>query len=246
MIQSIVMRGMHHIGTDQKGKFNIGDIKTSIKEVPFVRYRFEHYTAQEIAYIKRMMGQFDSSTHLVEVSLSDQTHAELSAIADQIEDIAVFIYVPIINEEVESEKLSIVNQVNLESIKNDMYDRIMLKDLSSTLYVVSANMLKSQISAITGFESADIGICSSPLSFGPECCLTAVRARELATLYSKKDDGALPSSNHECMGRCGCIRYSEINSDIMAPPSKQKAVKTPKIKAPAAPKKKVIKGIRRL
>ena len=41
MITSIVLTGEYSIGIDKNDRFQVGDKKISLKEVPFVRYRFD-------------------------------------------------------------------------------------------------------------------------------------------------------------------------------------------------------------
>lgn len=216
MISNLVLTGRYKIGLDKNDKFIMDDSKLSTKDVPFIRYRFSEYTQDDVEYIKSMKKTFKHSTHLLEFILSDKTKTELNFMLGSIEDIATYIYVPITDEEV-LRGLSELQLGLLSNIKNEVYDRIMIKDNSKTLHLVSANKIKKQISEATGFKETDIGICSSPLSFSGEACLTAIRARELTALYSSSEECAIPSANHECMNTCGCIRHKVVTSDIIVP-----------------------------
>lgn len=237
MVTSIVFTGKHNVGVENE-KFMLGGDKNSIKDVPFVRYRFDNYTQEEIEYIKRQQLKFKYSTHLAELQLSSLTAEQIGLITSQIENIAIFIYVPITDTEV-SVGLSAEIIENLKSIASSMYDRIMLKDKSTSLYLVSANNLKAQIASVIGIKAEEIGICGSPLSFGTEPCLTAIKARELISLYSLNDGCAIPSANHQCMNTCGCIRYVVISSDVPAPVSKKKTSTSSGSKANKSSKTKV-------
>lgn len=238
MVTSIVFTGKHNVGVDSNEKFMLNGDKNSIKDVPFVRYRFDNYTQEEVDYIKKQQEKFKYSTHLAEVTLSELTAQQIDLITSQIESIAIFIYVPITDKEAE-QGLSEGIVKNLQSISTCMYDRVMIKDNSSSLYLVTANELKAEISKVLGIKAEDIGICGSPLSFGTEPCLTAIRARELISLYSLNDGCAIPSANHQCMNTCGCIRYVVISADVPAPVSKKKTSAPSKSKSGKSSKAKV-------
>lgn len=216
MVSNLVLTGMYNIGvTDEKYLLN-GE-KTSIKDVPFVRYRLNEYNEEVIKYIKDMQSKFKHSVHLVEVELGENTADTMEFIKSNLDNVAIYIYVKVYDNHVEN-GLSEDILGNLSGIAGtNMYDRIMIKDCSNSLYLVAANNMKAKIRSIVGGKEADIGICSSPLSFCGEACLSSVQARNLIAIYSTSDECKIPSANHECMNTCGCIRHSVINSDIPAP-----------------------------
>lgn len=216
MVSSLVLTDRFRIGIDKNEKYMLNGEKTSIKEIPFIRYRFDSYTPEDIQYILDMKARFKYSTHLAEFILNDATMEELNMVLDGVGDIATFIYVPITDDEVEN-GLSDKAKKQLIDIKNEAYDRLMIKDNSNTLHLVAANNIKRQIFDITGLTEKEVGICDSPLSFSGEACLTAIKARELIALYSSSEDCVIPSANHECMNTCGCIRYKLVTEDIPAP-----------------------------
>lgn len=226
MISSLVLTGMFDIGIDKNEKYSLNGERTAIKDVPFIRYRFSEYGEEQIAYIKKMQGKFHYSTHMAEVMLSEKAQEQLKVLADTFDNIAVYLYVPITDEMVTA-GIDENTEELLETIKNEAYDRIMIRDNTETLHLVSANMLKRQVAEVTAYAQADIGICNSPLSYGNEACLSALTARNLTAMYSASEECAIPSSNHECMNTCGCIRYVLVESDIPTPigkgPSEKKS-----------------------
>ena len=222
MVTSIVLQDRHKIGIDSNGRFLIGESKIKVEEVPFVRYRFDDFKESDKEYISKMMETFKYSAHLAEVTIKDGFEEQVAFLNDNLESLIVFLYLPINDQHVESCELTEHDVELLNKIDSSMiYERIMLKDCSETLYLVSANKLKQKITEITGFNMKHIGICSSPLSFGENACLTAVRARELASMYVENEKCAIPSANHECMNCCGCIRYLVVDRDLAAPVSKK-------------------------
>lgn len=226
MIISLVLKDRYSIKTDNTGKFLLGNKKVSVKEVPFIRYRFDDFKESDIEYIKNMMAKFKYSTHLAEVVVKDGFDKQLLMLNYNFENLAVFLYLPVYDSHVESCVLSEHDIELLEKLDGLMvYDRIILKDCSNSLHLVSANKLKHEISEVTGFNELEMGICNSPLSFGNDACLTALRARALASVYAQNDDCALPSANHECMNCCGCIKYYTVESDLAAPVSKKSVSK---------------------
>lgn len=245
MITSIMLKDTFNIGMDSYKRFMINDVKVSIKEVPFVRYRFDNYNDEKIAYIKEMKGIFTHSAHLAEINLDSDYIKNLDAI-NTISNMAKFIYISVNNDEVlngfDENKMQLINRLNKSQI-----DRVMLKDNSTNLDTVAATRIKNQVASIVGINADDIGICSSPLSFdGTSACLTAVKARELAAKYTDGVDVALPSANHECMNCCGCIRYYLVEKDLPAPPQsnrggKANTTKKESSKEPKQSKEKKVK-----
>lgn len=220
MITSIVLTGTHKIGIDSYGKFMVGDVKVSTKEVPFVRYRFDNFADKELDYIKEMKKTFNFSAHMAEVTIGEDTVETLNKIGN-IGNIVRFVYIPVDDTDVldgfSEEKMEL-----FKSILGINIDRLMLKDKSTNLDTVASLRLKKQLNTLLNIPVGEIGVCSSPLSFdGKNACLTAVKARELSAEYAESDEVALPSSNHECMNCCGCIRYHLFNCDVEAPIAKK-------------------------
>lgn len=219
MNTSIVLTGMHSIGVDSTGRFMVKDTKVSIKDVPFVRYRFTEYSDDELIYIEVMKKKFNYSSHMIEITLTADTKKIMDKVK-RIENLIKFVYIPIDDSDVmngiSEEKIRL-----LQEIDGEFFDRLMIKDNSNTLDAIGSIRLKKQLSELVEMEYTDIGVCSSPLSFdGKNACLTAVKARELSAEYAESDEVALPSANHECMNTCGCIRYHVFETSVIAPVNK--------------------------
>lgn len=225
MVSSLVLTDRFSIGVDKNEKYMLNGEKTSIKDIPFIRYRFDSYTPEDTQYINDMKVKFKYSTHLAEFTLGANTKDEIELVLGEVDYIATFIYVPITDEEVEK-GLSEETKEQLLAIKNTDYDRVMLKDNSRTLHLVSANNIKKEMANTLKIAEKEIGICSSPLSFDGGACLTAIKARELIAEYSQSEECVIPSANHECMNTCGCIRYKLVTEDIPAPVSTSGSKKT--------------------
>lgn len=226
MISSIVLTGKHNIGINQNGKIKVNDQLLDVNsDIPFVRYRFESYGNEEYEYIKSMMQKFKISTHLVEINLSENSRNTVDYFVNNIGNIAKYIYITVNDNDVIN-GLSEETLKLIETLKGSQVDRYMLKDKSTMLDTVAAKHIIKQCCAILGVKDNTFGVCSSPLSFGDWSCLTAVKARELMSIYSTTADVALPSANHQCMNCCGCIRHMIIESDLEAPlDTKQKNTK---------------------
>lgn len=227
MICSIVFTDCYSVVANKANKIKVGDVTLSIDtDIPFVRYRFSEYNDSHINFIKERMTQFNRSTHLIEMNIANSNICDTLQKAIEIANIAKYVYIDIREEDVKA--CGIVSddvKRNLEAISPYIgyVDRIMLKDKSDNLDTCTANKIFEQIKGIikaTGVKvpsSNMFGICSSPLSFGENACLTAVKAREIMSKYSEISDVALPSANHQCMNCCGCIRYAVIDKDCEAP-----------------------------
>lgn len=246
MITSIVLKGRYNISVNSNKKIKLGDNIVAIdKDIPFVRYRFESYTEDDFKYINDTMAKMSYSTHLIEVKLDINAAATLGFVTANISNIAKYLYIDITDEDVARGSVS-QDILNLfATVQGYKLDRIMLKDKSTTLDTVAAKKIIEVLSKQSGIAKDNFGVCSSPLSFGDWCCLTAVKARELMSVYSVIADVALPTANHQCMNCCGCIRYFVIEEDTpeVADSKDKRAAKTPKEgeekTEKAAPKKKV-------
>lgn len=214
MVTSIVLTGRHTLNVNSFNKLKAGDNIISIeKDIPFVRYRFEVYTDADFQYIISTMDKLKYSTHLIEINLNTNTVTNLEWLKNNIANIARFIYIDVTDEDVARGGLTTDTLNLLMGIVQYNVDRVMLKDKSTKLDIVTAKKIIDALSKQTGIKRDNFGVCSSPLSFGDMCCLTAVRAREIMAVYSLIADVALPTANHQCMNRCGCIRYIVIDSD---------------------------------
>lgn len=220
MLHSLVLEKPYNIGVNS-GRFMLNGEKTSIKEVSFVRYRFEEYTEDIAKYITEMQKKFEYSTHMVEVMLSERAEEYIRIIKSNFDNVPIYLYVPLTDKEIEDDNLD----VSTEDILYDLVDngvmeeieRVMIKDRTTSLYLVTANKFKEVLSEITGKEVYNIGICGSPLSFGEDACLSALIARDLIAYYGDPEKCKIPSANHQCMNSCGCIHYDPILSDVAAP-----------------------------
>lgn len=218
MITSLVLRGKYNIGSNSNNKIKVNDNILSIdKDIPFVRYRFDHYDAEAVEYIKQAKTKFNKSTHLVELNLSSDVAEQYQLVAYNIEKIAKYVYIDITEEDALRQSLSDDKLALVNALQGLQFDRYMLRDKSTSLDTICAKKIIKDLSQRLHVQEVNFGVCSSPLSFGDWACLTAVKARELMTQYSEIADVPLPSANHQCMNCCGCIRYIEINSDTVAP-----------------------------
>ena len=239
MVHSIKFKGTYEVELGVRNKLRLGNESISLKDVAIVRYRLDSYKDKEISFIRETMNKFNLSTHLAELILNDNTAEELKRLQDTFDNLACFIYVPIEDTDIQGGSLSEQKALNLISIEDMYFDRIILLDKSTTLHTESANRLKAEISSLTGCTESDIGICGSPLSAEDNCCLTALRARELMSNYGAVEGITIPSSNLQGTGCCGCIGHLDITESIYSNKGALKRTTTPKNK-----RNKKAKGIR--
>lgn len=258
MVVSIVLTGRYNIGVNGNNKIKVNDKLIEMKDIPFIRYRFNEYTEEDIEFIKKNKEKFNGPIHLIEISLNDKTRNVLDMV-NSMEDVPKFIYVPINDEDIAMGIKDNTLEL-LKGISDYFFDRVMIKDNTSMLYPLAADKIKFKIEeALNGaIPARDIGICGSPLSFRNnttegQACLTAVWARKIMAEYSSTPDIVVPSASHECMTCCGCIQYFVVDHDLPAPlSSKEKAAskdnketkdKEPKDKKPAIKNSKKHTGI---
>jgi hypothetical protein len=214
MISSIVLTDCHNVQINNSNKIKVDEQILSVeKDIPFVRYRFKSYGDKEISYIKDMKSKFTHSAHLAEVYINGNTVETFRILTEEVGNIARYLYIDITDSDVRAKNLS--NEVKdiIKQVKGYKPDRIMLRDKSTTLDMISFKSLAKMIRQEIDYPESNIGLCSSPLSFSELACLTAVKARELMSVYCDTTDVALPSANHQCMNCCGCIRYLLVDKD---------------------------------
>lgn len=256
MVSSLVLTGTYTIGMSGSGKIKVEDNILAIKNIPFIRYRFGNYGDTELEYIKNMKEKFKGPVHLAEVTIGPRAAEELKHLSE-INSLARFLYIPVNNSDgdIPQEVYDLLGEiVEVEKgVNQPLYDRIMIKDTNSYLYPLLASQVKMKISKATGFNQFDIGVCGSTFSFKGgtsdvgDCCLTAVKARELLAKYSESDEIMVPTASHESMSCCGCIRYMVVSSDLESPGSTGSRgagnrVKKEKTDMPSEPKAPKIKG----
>ncbi len=239
MVNSIKFKGTYEVELDVRNRLRLNNESISLKDISIVRYKLDTYGEKEISFIKETMNKFKRSTHLAEVMLNDGIAEELKRLQDTFDNLALFIYVPIEDTDIGRGCLSEQKALNLISIEDMYFDRIILLDKSTTLHTESANGLKAEVSSLTGCTESDIGICGSPLSVEDNCCLTALRARELMSNYGAVEGVTIPSSNSQNTGCCGCIGHLDITENIHLNNRALKRTTTPKNK-----RNKKAKGIR--
>lgn len=230
MISSLVITDKWNIPV-VNNKIKLPNGLLSLKDIPFIRYRFERYGLEEQEYINQNFRRFEISTHLAEVKLYDGWDVDVEALTDKFDNLVVFVYVDIDNEDVINNTVKDKYLSELAKIKeNSMFiEKIILHDISTSLHVVASNKIKRVIVEATGIDEAQIGICNSPLSYTDgNACLTAMCAREISAKYNEHTDCPLPSANHEMKNGngCGCIKYEVVDSDLETPT--QKNTKKPK------------------
>lgn len=215
MISGLKLMDKYKIGIDKNNKIHLDDMDLSIKDIPFVRYHFDKYEKDELDYISINQQRFIYSVHLAEIDLSENSKEYIVNIS-KLDNVAMFLYVNIEDKDVFN-GLDNGQLMLLESLRGVYIDRIMIRDNSTTLNLISINNIKKQIANTLRIDNIhDIGVCGSPFSFQDEACLTAIWARKLAASYCKNYKNApLPSANHESC--CGCVRYRVIDSDIQEP-----------------------------
>ena len=237
MVTSLKFESMLNVSINKYGKFLLNENVTSVKEVPFIRYEFDRYTDVEIDYINKMLGKFSLSGHMAEVELNENSVESIINLREKVGNIAIYLYLDVYDEDVRELNLVTLNTEHLKNVLPyiKMIDRVMLRDNSTTLHNFSYVSMKNNLKIILKIKDDKIGICNSPLSIGKECCLSAVKARELAAKYALSSDCTLPSAFHEGTDCCGCIRYVKVETDITC----QETVKVKK-----EPKEKKIKEVR--
>lgn len=253
MVTSIVLTGMYDIGVSSTGKIKTPDGNVvELKDIPFVRYRFQHYGEEELKFIMNNKKKFPC-VHVVEITLDSDTADTLNKIEELETNLGVMVYVDVTDTEVANKGFSEETEELLEDISECKFDRLNIRDKSTSLFSVDLMKLKKELRSLTGIKEDEIGVCGGPMCFiNGNACLTAVKAREMLAKYSEHDDSVVPSANHEgkmdnadniesCVNRCGCIRYHIFNHDMEAPATKSQGTKKVNVKTSTGNKEVEVK-----
>ncbi len=216
MIASLMVTGEYEMSTNKDGKIHLENNKISIKDIPFVRYRLKD-SSNIIQYIQKYKQMFKYSCHVMELdALCPHTISILNELEqNELDDIIVFIYFEVYNEDLKDIGIGAEKMESLRKIAEKHFERLILVDKTTEMHMVQYNNLVSQVMGELGLEESSIAVCGSPLSIGDNCCLTAIKARELMALYGETDECPLPSAKHESMNHCGCIRHITIDRDMV-------------------------------
>ena len=253
MIVSLVFKDMHSVEINEHGNFKLKTVtedsdgnktvkyeKQNIKDIPFIRYRFERYGDAEIEYIKKMQNIFKHSAHLAEVTASEvssDTLDTLKRLEIGVERLCKFLYINMDDKLLSDFTDAGILPGNIEdalyNLNGITIDRVCIKDKTSAAGLSQVDSLRKRIANIVYTDSSRydrVAVCESPLTFYIDkngACLTANIARELMAIYCRDDlTQPTPSANHQCMNCCGCIRYIIVDEDLKCEAKKTKAAKS--------------------
>ena len=126
MVTSIVLTNKSNIGISSSNKIKVEDHLISLKDIPFIRYRFEEYGESELEFIKKNKERFKGPVHLAEINLCENIETILNNM-DDIEGLAKFVYIPIddfdIANGIKDETVELINKIG-----SAYYDRLIIKD----------------------------------------------------------------------------------------------------------------------
>lgn len=230
MTANLIITGRYRID-EVSDCVKIKGTKIKISDIATIRYRFSNYTKEDVDYIKQSLKQFKHSTHIVEMNVDNNIVSNVEALSTIYDKVAKFGYIDINDNDVENNSvdgLYINRLAQLRETYGFKFDRLMLRDNSSTLFTVSLNKMKVMLARTFGYNMQDIGVCNSPLShFDNNACLTALTARKLAVYYND-DPIAVPSNKAET--GCGCLKALIVTDNCYyQKPVAKKTVKQTKV-----------------
>ena len=138
MITNIKLFGMYNIGVNDSNNIDVRGTAVSIKDIPFVRYKFDNYGVDEINYIKKSMEKFATSTHMLEFTLNDTIETSLESAQEILSKVAKYIYIEITQEDVNANTMNQFVLTRLAEIcRLCAFDRIMMVDKTDNLDMVT-------------------------------------------------------------------------------------------------------------
>ena len=194
--------------------------KLALKDIPYIRYRFENYGDEEIAYIKECMEKFKYSVHIADLAVKDGCATTFDALEETFnsEDVNLFVFAIL--------KLS-PGMVNGE-ISEDLRENLeQLSEREVTKYILKDDMFNSVVCRIDEYDAVrrllvkitkqkldKFSLCGSPFEPG-NGCLNASTVRELQTYKAADIELPLVPEGHENCGSCGCTRYEVVSCDLI-------------------------------
>ena len=226
MIISLVLNGMYNIGLDGNNRVEIDDKKVSIKDIPYVRYKFDQYEDTEVDYIEASMKKFPYSVHVADIKLGADTTAVCEKLDTKFNvngegdvNLVMFVDIDVDADTVERCQLSSNIAEMLENVDQSYIDRFVVRDCDQAIVDKSrADKIIKYLHTSFDIDVSNIALCGSILSGDKGYCVGCLPAsvvRDLQTL--KSDDIELPlvpEGHQNCGGCCGCTRYKVVDSDI--------------------------------
>lgn len=218
MVTSLRFLNRVKVNIGQSEKFRLQGNKNalSVKEIPAVRYNFEHYEDSDAQYIKNNMDIFKYSVHVVEVNAADATRV-YNIVKSAVDNIAFIAHLDLTNAHAMSRAFSGAEMEILNELRTLPVNRIVLVDKSDSMDYMGLSALISIVAKATGRNKKEIGVCCSPFTTSENSCMSAALVREWYAKYNKAREGALPSGNHNGGdNNCGCMRYLLVTEDTQA------------------------------
>lgn len=220
MITSLKFTKAVEVNIGNTGKFKVAENENvlALKDIPAVRYKFDRYEDEDIAFIKQMHEKFKHSVHVVEFELMDHDVPLLyNKLHEAVENIAVIVHVSLNDSHAETREFTEVEQEKLQELRTVPINRLMLHDRSMNLDYQALARLQDLALKLSKMNIKLIGCCGSPYTDSSNSCLNAALCREWSAKYNKEGEGALPSANHNSTdSNCGCLRYITIKDNIQA------------------------------
>lgn len=212
MITGIVFDKIVKVQLSAGDKFKVGKEKVGTNEVPYVRYKFDGYTEDEINFIKAMKKIFVHAVHIVDVNLQDSGVADyVEFVRANVENVCLF----------GCYTLDDSSKDDLESVLQDFRDctvlsvleKVVLKDETTYMMLPHFDNIKKQLFRTTGIDN--VSICSSPATTDENCCISAEYSRHLASRYGDEETVNVVATYQTKGLGCHCVRYVVINEDIV-------------------------------
>lgn len=194
-----------------------------VDTVPAVVYSFHDYFIEQAEFIGKMLDIFDRSLHVAEIRYTGNYSQEIGLL-NSFKHVAVFLRIPITDEDVQSgglteDKVKALEHIGVDQKLSDGLARVLLEDRTTTLHTESAISLRRTISSLLGVSESIISLCCSPvvLSESEQGCLNALVARKLGAIYGKNESlviatKAIEEVNENC---CKCLRKITISETLV-------------------------------
>ena len=232
MKTGLLFTEVHEISLDRYGRLILdGDYeenKVKENEILYIRYRFEDYTAEELRFIKRMLGECAHTIHICDIDLN---HERFIEIYDTIKEyfgnkVAIFGRIILTDEDLITDSENQLRLERLEGYNTNIIaklDKVSLVDKTTQLNLQHIKAIEMKLFKSYGLKG--VGICNSPFTNNTNCCLNALYVRELGALYGDEETAVAVAGHEGLNGHgCGCVRCVHIDYDIVGKEEKKAVV----------------------
>ena len=224
---------MYDVGVDSFARTEINDKKLSIKDIPYLRYKFINgaINEEQIEYIRKSQEKFPHSVHIIDVKLDEYAKGTIDTITEKFGTykngkVAILLDIPvkagdIASEMLNDEKKSLIEQ----NISESVYRYILCDEDMEIVDNMRLDGILGWIIKTLKIKADRIGLCNAPIMASSskygihnlKGTLPASVVRDLQLYVNTDFEVPLVTEGHESRDNLsGCTAYYEVNDNIVS------------------------------